>query len=440
MTEETRRSGGTMATQVGDPGEPAMVGEQMWEALRRAAAEEGLSIRALARRFELDRKTVRRCLKGGEWRPYRRAWRSDTVLAEHAEFLRERAAQVGYSAQILYQELTARHGFQGSYATVRRFVRPLRAAGQALAGTLTRFETAPGVQSQIDWGEAPVRFRIGVVKMHLFVLTLGFSRRAYYGGFPNERLGQFLEAHECAFAHFGGHTREHLYDRPRTVCQPGADGRVAWNTTFKAFADYWGFEPRLCRAYRAQTKGKVESGVKYLKGNFLPGRAFIDQHDFDEQLAEWNATVADVRIHGTTHERPIDRFERERLELIPTRAQAPFRLGTRLARRVAEDYLVSLDTNRYSVPCRLIGQSVEIERGEEAVRVFHRGTLVATRPRLAGKHQVTILPEHGPGAVARNARRLHSSPPAAPRGPFTLPEVQVRDLGVYEALLGEVAP
>jgi len=143
---------------------------------------------------------------------------------------------------------------------VRRFVRPLRAAGQALAGTLTRFETAPGVQSQIDWGEAPVRFRTGVVKMHLFVLTLGFSRRAYYGGFPNERLGSFLEAHECAFAHFGGHTREHLYDRPRTVCQPGADGRVAWNTTFKAFADYWGFEPRLCRAYRAQTKGKVESG------------------------------------------------------------------------------------------------------------------------------------------------------------------------------------
>ena len=440
MTEETRRSSGTMATQVGDPGERAMVGEQLWEALRRAAADEGLSIRALARRFELDRKTVRRCLKGGQWRPYQRACRADTLLAEHAAFLRECAAEVRCSAQILYQELTRRHGFQGSYATVRRFVRPLREAQQAVVGTLTRFETAPGVQSQIDWGESWVHFRTGVVKMHLFVLTLGFSRRAYYGGFPNEQLGQFLEAHECAFAHFGGHTREHLYDRPRTVCQPGADGRVAWNITFKAFADYWGFEPRLCRAYRAQTKGKVESGVKYLKGNFLPGRAFIDQLDFEEQLAEWNATVADLRIHGTTHERPIDRFERERLELIPTHSQAPFRLGARLTRRVAEDYLVSLDTNRYSVPCRLIGQSVEVERSEEAVRVFHRSILVATHPRLAGTHQVAILPEHGPGAVARNTRRLRSSPPAAGRSPVAPPEVQVRDLGVYEALLGEVAP
>ena len=80
----------------------------------------------------------------------------------------------------------------------------------------------------------------------------------------SETLGELLDAHEQAFTHFGGYTQEHLYDRPRTVCVPrGTDG-VRWNTTFKAFADFWGFEPRLCRPYRAQTKGKVESGVKYL--------------------------------------------------------------------------------------------------------------------------------------------------------------------------------
>lgn len=133
-------------------------------------------------------------------------------MAEHAEFLRARAPQVGYSAQILYQELLAQHGFQGRYPTVRRFVRPLRALAQVAAGTVTRFESAPGVQSQIDWGESWVTFHRGPVKMHLFVLTLGCSRRAYYGGFPNERLAPFLEAHERAFEHVGGHTREHLYD------------------------------------------------------------------------------------------------------------------------------------------------------------------------------------------------------------------------------------
>ena len=440
MSSERQSGSAIMGTQVHDPGGREMVRRELWEAIRRVADEEGLSIRALARRFELDRKTVRRCLKEDDWRPYQRAVRTDTLLAEHAEFLRERAPQVGYSAQILYQELLSQCGFQGSYPTVRRFVRPLRALAAVTAGTVTRFESAPGVQSQIDWGESWVTFRRGSVKMHLFVLTLGFSRRAYYGGFPNERLAQFLEAHERAFAHFGGHTREHLYDRPRTVCQPGPEGRVVWNTTFKAFADDWGFEPRLCRAYRPQTKGKVESGVKYLKGNFLPGRTFIDQVDFEEQLAEWNATIADRRVHGTTHERPIERFAQERGYLVPLAAQAPFRLGVRMARRVAEDYLISLDTNRYSVPCTLIGQTVEVERGAETVRVYHRGTLVASHPRLEGTHRLVILPEHGPGALARNPRRLHSTPPPATTRPEPLPEVEVRDLAVYEQLLATGAP
>ncbi len=82
---------------------------------------------------------------------------------------------------------------------------------------------------------------------HFFVLTLGYSRRGFYCAYPDEKLGCFLEAHERAFEHFGGHTREHLYDRPRTVCRPTEGGRVIWNPTFKAFAEYWGFEPRLCK-------------------------------------------------------------------------------------------------------------------------------------------------------------------------------------------------
>ncbi len=109
-------------------------------------------------------------------------------------------------------------------------------------------------ESQIDWGIATVRLRAQPVVRHIFVLTLGYSRRSVYVPCPNETLPQFLEAHERAFAYFGGHTREHLYDRPRTVCAPTGERRIAWNPTFKAFAEYWGFEPRLCQPYRAQTK------------------------------------------------------------------------------------------------------------------------------------------------------------------------------------------
>ena len=222
----------------------------------------------------------------------------------------------------------------------------------------------------------------------------------------SEALGDRLDAHEQAFAHFGGHTQEHLYDRPRTVCAPSGTHGVRWNTTFKAFADFWGFE--------------------YLKRNFLAGRRFRDDLDFHEQLQEWTATVADVRVHGTTHERSVDRFSRERDALVPAPAGRTFRLEAPLTRVVATDYLVSVDTNRYSMPFTLIGQPVEVRRRDGQLEMRHRGQVVATHPVLGGRHQLRILPEHGPGAIARNAR-LRYSTGGGSTGAVPL-DVEVRDL------------
>jgi hypothetical protein len=114
-------------------------------------------------------------------------------------------------------------------------------------------------------------------------------------------------------------------------------------------------------------------------------------------------TIADVRIHGTTHERPTDRFAQERAALLPTDSQPSFRLEAPLARIVADDWLVSIDTNRYAVPFTLIGQPVEIHRRNGTLRILHRGGIVVKHPELQGKHQLRILPEHGPGASARTA-------------------------------------
>ena len=148
-----------------------MVGEDRWQEIRRLRHEDHVPIAEIARRLELDRKTVRRCLKQASWRPYQRPPRADTLLVEHAEFLRERAPQVGYSAQVLWQELRPR-GFAGSYQTVKRFVRPLRAVETLADRATVRFETAPGHQSQIDWGAARVHFRHQPVLLHLFVLLV----------------------------------------------------------------------------------------------------------------------------------------------------------------------------------------------------------------------------------------------------------------------------
>jgi len=178
----------------------------------------------------------------------------------------------------------------------------------------------------------------------------------------------------------------------------------------------------------------VESGVKYFKRNFLPGRTFVDEQDLREQLGQWQAEIADVRLHGTTHERPADRFARERSHLIATAGQPGFRLEASQPRRVAEDYLVSFETNRYSVPFTLIGQTVEVTRRAGRLQIAHGGHLIAEHDELAGKYQMRILPEHGPGAIAQTARRVRSALFTDRSGRAPLPEVEIRDLAIYEAL------
>lgn len=415
--------------------EEPMVGEALWREVHRLFEMERCSKSAIARELGLDVKTVRRCLRQSEWTPYRRALRGDTLLVEHGEFLRRRAPEVGYSARILFQELVRHRGYRGSYDTVKRFVRPLREGLRVAERAAVRFETPPGLQSQIDWGEALVSFRSGRAVRHIFVLTLGFSRRAFSFVCRDEKLGTFLDAHERAFEYFGGRTREHLYDRPRTVCRPVGDGSVAWNPTFKSFAQHWGFEPRLCAPYRARTKGKVESGVKYFKRNFLPGRAFYDDLHFSEEIAEWMDTIADRRVHGTTHERPIDRFQRERASLVPTLGQPSFRLETRLVRVVASDFLVSVDTNRYSVPFRLIGRTGEVQRCQGRILIRHQGALVAEHEELPGRHALRILPEHGPGAIAHHGRKARTASADRGGGAWSDISVDVRDLALYDTLL-----
>lgn len=411
--------------------EAPVVGKERWEELHRLRAS-GRTISEIARLSGYDRKTVRRCLREQSWTPYQRE-AVPGLLEVHRPWLIERAPQVNYSARILYQELRGTRGFTGGYDTVKNAVRPLRAEAACASLTQVRFETGPGEQAQVDWGQVKVRFADGPCEVHVFVMTLGYSRRAYAEGYTNERMGSLLSAHEHAFAHFGGRCAELLYDRMRTVVLGTEGGAPRWNPTFQAFARHWGFEPRLCRPYRAQTKGKVESGVKYIKRNFIPGRVFRDLEDFNAQLHAWLVDVADVRIHGTTHQQPIARFADETPALVPTATQGSFVQAMVRIRTVATDWLVSIDANRYSVPWRLIGKTVQVVRCGGTWQIRYRGELVAEHPVLPGRHGLSVLPEHGPGASSRNARKRFSD--GAPSTPALIEAVQVRDLALYDQLL-----
>ena len=326
--------------------EERLIDESHWGAIR-TLRQKGRSKKAIARELKLDVKTVRKWLKE-DWKPQTRPARG-RQLDRFEGFLRGRAPEVGFNAQVLYRELQAQ-GYKGSYPTVGRYIRPWRALASASA--TVRFETAAGKQAQVDWGSRRVWFGEEAVRVHLFVMVLGYSRRIFARGYRNERLDSLLDGHVDAFLHFGGCPETILYDNPRTIVldKDEATGYVKWNPGFKDRLDFYGVEPRLCRFYRAQTKGKVENGVKYVKRNALAGRRFRDFDDLNAWLLEWCVTVADQRTHGTDHERPCVRFARAEAEALSPLQRTPPPRERVETRKVPRDGYVAVDANRYPVP------------------------------------------------------------------------------------------
>lgn len=393
----------------------------------KARARDGHSVRRIARELGLHRQTVRRVLSQEQPELYRRAPRP-SILAPYEALVQTRAPAIGYNAWRLFGELQAQ-GYAGGYEMVKRAVRPLRQAERLLEEATIRFETAPGRQAQVDWSSTWLPCPEGRVRAQVFVMVLGYSRSLYVEFTADQRLETLLRCHEHAFDWFGGLTEEIVYDNPKTiVLHRSADGsHIDWQPVFWDFARYYGYLPRLCRPYRARTKGKVESGVKYVKRSFIPGRTGTDLEDWTGQAQAWIREVADPRVHGTTHARPVDRFSDERLRLCDGRPS--YQLQTRLLRTVARDCFVTVETNRYSVPAVFIGHEVEVQWGPaETLRIYAQGRCIANHLRHPGRHQLIVEPAHlvglptGPDCVGGRSRLALGM------------EIEVRDLAVYEAL------
>jgi transposase len=427
-----------LAAVPGGATEECLIEESVWGAVR-ALRASGLSRKAIARELELDIKTVRKWLRRS-WEPQRRGSRGRSLDRWEA-FVRGRAAEVGFNAAVLYRELAAQ-GYEGSYPSVVRYLRPLREQVQREQRATMRFETEPGEQAQVDWGSSAVWLGQEPVRVHLFVMVLGYSRRIYVRGYLREGLDSLLDGHARAFEHFGGRTATILYDNPRTIVlrKDESSGWVEWNPTFKDRMDFYGVEIRLCRYYRARTKGKVESGVKYVKGNALAGRRFRDLGDLNAWLLEWCVGVADQRVHGTTHERPSERFSREEAKaMVAVDARPPAPREQVRVQSVPSDGLVPVEANRYPVPLEWAGQAVRVHlRGEEIVLIRDGEEPLRYGRLAAGKHEVARW--NGP------PRRLCPSSGPASDGPprwdpaylDVVGEVAARPLGCYEALAEEV--
>lgn len=394
-----------------------------------ARLERGEKIKRIARELGIDRKTVKRWWRQGGWKPQSR--QRPRGIDPYGEFVRRRGPEVDWNAVVLHRELGAL-GFSGGYQQVQRFVHPLRAEQSGAEAATVRFETEPGEQAQVDFGETRLWIGENRERVHVFVLTLGYSRRVFCRAYPNERLQSLLDGHERAFAHFGGVPLRCLYDNPRTMVLGRREGKVLWHPVFEDFARYYGFSPRACRPYRARTKGKVESGVKYVKRNALAGRRFSSWEELNRWLETWCLTVADQRLHGTTHERPSERFAREALS--PLGPRPAYRYERLRIRKVPSDALVSIAAGRYSVPVRYVGATVTVQESATHYEIFESGTRIA-RHEKAGRHAVVMAAEHYAGLLRAGPSSPCAAPPRWDPAYRQLGEVAVRDLRLYEAVL-----
>jgi transposase len=390
-----------LAPSPGNPGE-AMLEENEVGAVF-ALRRRSWGIKAIAREMGMAPNTVRFWIRRGENAPHPIMGRP-RVLDDWLPWVKARFQEGVRNGDVLRQEL-ASFGIHVSLRTVERSTAGLRKEALCQERATLRFETEPGHQLQVDFGECWLEVAGERVKVFVFVGTLGYSRRTYARIFPGLCQAHWLEGLEGCLRHFGGAPETFLVDNARALVSKWKGDQPVFHPEFQAFCDHYGIRPRACRPYRARTKGKVESGVKYVKRNALGRRCYESWEALEAHLAWWMREVADARIHGTTHERPSERFQREQEAMAPLQCVRPYRAVRRFSRRVALDARVQMDTNRYSVPWELAGQRVELEAEGERLTVTWRGTPVAQHHLHPGRHQEVVDPVHLEGLVQRTFSR-----------------------------------
>lgn len=399
----------------------------------RLLSDAGWGAKRIAKEVGVARNTVRRYLRDPkadvQVRPARRALDEQQRRQAQDLFVGEAEGNA-----VVVKQLLDERGVEASVRTVQRIVEEKRRDQRVAQVATVRFETEPGAQMQIDFGEKWVEVAGRLVRVFLLVAVLSYSRRLFVKAFLNQRSDDWREGVAAAFRYFGGVTRTVLGDNAKALVL-GRDREtriVTFHPAYLAFCRDWDVLPRACGPYRARTKGKTESGVKFVKRNGLAGRSFESFASLEAHLEEW-MLHADRREHGTTHEPPLVRFERdERAAMRPLPLQKLAVRHRRLQRRVSNDAFVDIDTVRYSVPYQLIRARVEVLVGDEDVEVFVGAERVALHRRSTEPHARVTDPAHTDGLWRRQPA------PQVSAGAGGSLEALGRSLADYEAVL-EVA-
>lgn len=370
------------------------ISNKEWLMLR-TLLDEGVPQTRVADLLHIDRKTVARHAEDTEpsIASPERAPRS-SVLDPFKDHIQRRLAKYELTAMKLFAEVQAQ-GYHGSYPIVQRYVHQIRPPKPQPA--FVRFETEPGQQGQVDWSPFGRINHLGQSrKLSCFALVLGYSRVLYAEFTVSEDLTTLVQCHLNAFRYVGGLPRELLYDQMKTVVLSWSPDHIEWNPQFADFAKTFGFDPRVCRPRRAQTKGKIERPFGYIADSFFAGLD-IEHLTLDElntQLRHWLDHIANTRVHRTTQRVPFERLKEEKLLPVPDRTYVIELVETRKSHK---DCHLEYHGNRYSVPFQYARRELTVRAQGDQLRIFDGETLIATHTLCRQKHQMITDPAHFAG-------------------------------------------
>lgn len=356
-----------------------------------------LTVAQTARALGLSARTVAKWAGVQQFRPRAGVARVSKLDAFKGQIVRWLDAHP-YSAQQIFQRLREA-GYRGGRTIVSDYVQRIR---PRRAPAFLKLDFAAGEAAQVDWGEYGT-IAVGSTRRRLsfFLMVLCYSRRMYLEFTLSQTMEFFLACHENAFAAFGGVPKKVMVDNLKSaVLQRLAGVAPVFNPKYLDFSRHWGFEIAPCNVRAGNEKGRVENGVGYVKKNLLAGLEVADFAALGPQATLWVDTVANVRMHEATHQRPIDRFEDERAHLGRLNP-APFDLARVCLVRASAQFRVALDSNHYSVPSHYAGARLTLKAHADRVCIYQGEQLIARHARSMDRHQDIEDPEHARSLVVQ---------------------------------------
>ena len=352
--------------------------------------------RAIAKRLGINRKAVRRVIDNRKvsLKPEMSQGSRRSILDPYKPRIEEMLKKdASITATRILQQIRI-EGFLGGRSILTEHVKKIREIPNRSREAFLRIDFPPGETAQVDWGEFGAPFNDGV-KIHCFLMVLCHSRLLYIEFTRSEKFEEFIRCHENAFKFFGNKVPlEIWYDNLRSAVTERMGSLIRFNARFLAYLGHHAIRPHACNPAKGNEKGRVESGVKLVRDSFWAGRQFKNFDDLCAQSVEWRDEIGNRREHRSTRKIPILHFESAEKHLLRPMNQHVYDTTEVFSRVVPPDFLIAYESNRYSVPWTLVGLTLTVRVGDQAIEFYYHERKVAWHLRSYEKHGVFESRDH----------------------------------------------